>query len=358
MDSRREDRHYDKRGIRNLGTTMKKNRIENILILFVFMLSCAKANDFDQSFYYNKQLHINSENYTRDSLYLISTAEQFLNLKLGYWAEFYNELKKYNEKHDSTLYYSISIDKIYYDSTYTKLYAYCIAAVTLTKDAKWPEDYDHFTSYNLMGFRDSVCEPWKVYPYYQILLSDAPNLDTLIHDLNYFYFVRLKDEKRIRDTNRDGIGESVKLGYNLNDPKFWTEYVDWKKGVMFVDSLYGFQFAYMNPGIENFIQEGLRYYTKLSKTDPNIIKVADSLYKPFSEDWHLYLWHNFLDSTVTMVQIRNSKDSLRFEKLRKDYDETLTMNDIIKIGIDYYTYKPKIDSVRYPDSLLKMYECK
>lgn len=81
--------------------------------------------------------------------------------------------------------------------------------------------------------------------------------------------------------------------------------------------------------------------------------------KQRSIEWQLYLWRNKLqDTSITYEQIRFKKDSLNLEIIRKYINVNITLQDVINKGMDYYTYKPKIDSVIYPEYLLKMYECK
>ncbi len=315
-----------------------------------------RANDFDQSFY-DKEPNITREEYLRDSLYIVHTSNEFFRIELdGYYSSYKEEYERYLIENDSSLIYRFVPVKIFYDNDYKKLYSYVIAAVALGDSSSWPEDFDHFTVFNLVGYRDSKCSPWNLYPYDKILLSGAPNLDTLIHDLNYFYFEELKNTNSKFSHNSEG--RFKKNDYNLDDDGFWENYPDIVKGTSFVDSLYGFQFGLDNPSESNFKNFGFIEYSKKYKTDPSITKMADSLYPVFSKEWNLYIWHRILDSSVTIDDIRFRRDSLTLLNLKRNYDSTITMQDVINKGIDYYTYKPEIDSVRYPDSLLKMYECK
>lgn len=322
------------------------------------MLIClnAIANDFDQSFY-EKETNISREEYIRDSLFITHTSNEFFKIELdGFYGSYKEEYERYLLENDSSLIYRFVPVKIFYNKDYKKLYSYVIAAVALGDSSRWPEDYDHFTAFNLMGFRDSICSFWNLYPYDEILLSGAPNLDTLIHDLNYFYFEELKNTNSKFSHNSEG--KFKKNNYNLDDEGFWENYPDLIKDNSFVDSLYGFQFKYNNPSEFNFKNYGFIEYSKMYEPDASITKIADSLYPVFSTEWNLYIWHRILDSSVTIDDIKFRRDSLTLLEIKKNYDLTITMQDIIKMGIDIYTYKPEIDSVRYPDSLLKMYECK
>ena len=328
------------------------------LTIFIFLISfgCSGREEVDQSFYYEEP-NISREAYIRDSLFISHVSNEYFRLELdGFYASYKTEYQRYLKENNNNLVYRFVPVRTFYNNSTTKLYSYVIVGVALGDSAKWPEDFDHFSAFNLMGFRESKCDIWKLYPYNKIILFNAPTLDTLIRDLNTFYFRDLKNS--LSELKHTPDGNLKQLKYNLNDSGFWENYPDLVLGTTYVDSLYAFQFNSNKAYNENFIEQGFDYY--LDQLDfAKYYKYANTNMKQRSIEWQLYLWRNKLqDTSITYEQIRFKKDSLNLEILKKHINPNITMQDVINRGVDYYTYKPKIDSVRYPEYLLKMYECK
>lgn len=325
-------------------------------MVLIILLSCSGKEEVDQSFYYQKT-NIDHQDYVRDSLLITHVSNEYFRIGLdGQYVNNKKEYYRFRRENDSSLIYRFVPIKTFYNDAGTKLYSYVIMAVSLSDTSKWPEEFDHFSAFNLMGFRESKCDVWKLYPYDMVHLFGAPTLDTIVRDLNNFYFENLKNYSS--KFNHTSQGQFKKNDYNLDDSGFWDNYPDIVKGTSYVDSLYGFQFSQNNPNPDKFKEKGFECYIKNLDFE-KYAKEANSKFKQNSIEWQLYLWRNKLqDTSVTYQQIRFKKDSLNLEIVRKYIYEYMTMQDVIEKGIDYYTYKPKIDSVRYPDSLLKMYECK
>ncbi len=328
------------------------------LFIFSFLISfgCSGREEVDQSYYYEEP-NISREDYIRDSLFITHVSNEYFRLGIdGFYISNKREYERFLKENDKSLIFRFVPVRTFYNETATKLYSYVIMGVALGDTAKWPEDFDHFSAYNLMGFRESKCNIWKLYPYYRIVLFGAPTLDTIIHDLNTFYFRDLKNS--FSELNHNPDGNMKQLKHNLNDPGFWENYPDLVLGTTYVDSLYAFQFNSNKAYDENFVEKGFDYY--LDQIDfAKYYKYANSNLKQRSIEWQLYLWRNKLqDTSITYEQIRFKKDSLNLEIIRKYINVNITMQDVINKGMDYYTYKPKIDSVIYPEYLLKMYECK
>jgi|GEM_PF-1633147 len=336
----------------------KMGRMISKLLLFLLILtSCNSKNEFDGVFSdtYNSTIDIYQK---RDSIFLTHISNEFYRLGIdGKYIGIKEEYNRYLKENDTSLIKRFVPVRIFYNDKKTKLFAFVVFAVALKKDTTWPKGFDHFTSFTVAGFRDSSCQPWRIYPYERITLAGAPTLDTILYDLNKFYFYDLKEEFNPYETNKNG--GMAKYRYNLGDSKFWSEFFDMKKGSRGnVDSLYGFQFEFGNPHYTEFIKRGFKDYTKNLKFE-KYAKEANSKFKQRSIEWQLYIWRNKLqDTSITFEQIRFKKDSLNLEIVQKFIDSNITMKDVINKGIDHYTYKPKIDSVRYPEYLLKMYECK
>jgi len=259
---------------------MKKNNL--LLMTFLLsLLSCFSTGEprepYDDSFYHNKQTHVSDEEYTRDSLYLVHTAKEFIRNEIRLFTHYNTSLKKYNDTNERKIYYDISINKIFYDSSKTKLYSYCVIGLTNKEHAKWSKDYKEFDGRNLSAFRDSLNEPWRVYPDDQIILSGAPTLDTLIEDLNYFYFTQLANQIE-NFVDKDGKYVDQPAGINLNNPNYWTEYPFWKKGSKGVDSLYGFQLK-LDGVMGKERMKKLDYYMLKPKID--LVSYPDSLLKMY-----------------------------------------------------------------------------
>lgn len=326
------------------------------VFIFLFSFGCSGREEVDQSFYY-QETNISREDYIRDSLFITHVSNEYFRLELdGFYASYKTEYQRYLKENNNNLVYRFVPVRTFYNESAIKLYSYVIVGVALSETAKWPEDFDHFSAFNLMGFRGSKCDIWKLFPYDKIFLSGAPTLDTLIYDLNTFYFRDLKNS--LSELKHSPDGNLKQLKYNLNDSGFWENFPDLVLGTTFVDSLYAFQFNSNQAYSENFVKKGFKYYTDILNF-VEYAKEANSKFKQKSIEWQLYLWRNKLqDTSVTYEQIRFKKDSLNLEIVKKYIDHRITMKDVINKGIDYYTYKPKIDSVIYPEYLLKMYECK
>ncbi|PKL79785.1 MAG: hypothetical protein CVV25_06645 [Ignavibacteriae bacterium HGW-Ignavibacteriae-4] len=302
---------------------------------------------------------VSTEEYRRDSLYLYHTGQEFFKYSIdGFYFNLKKEYLRYKKENDSNLVYKIIPQKIFYNKDSTLLYSFVIYAVGLSEKAIWPEEYDHFSTVNMVGFRNSKCEPWKIYPFDVIGLYGAPNLDTLTKDLYKFYFKDISDKSYYLDTNGNGEFEYVKSKYNLGDVLFWEKFPEFQKGREGVDSLYSFQYEYDNPHVETFKMEGFRYFSKLVNSDSVEVINKNNPFDEFTVERQTYLLNQVKDLGLNLQYVSDSKDSLYLYLINRFSDKLVTLNDVIIKGIDYYTYKPEIDSVSYPDSLLKMYECK
>jgi len=264
--------------IKNMGVKMMKKNNILLSIFLLSLLSCFSTGEprepFDDSFYHKKQTHVSDEEYTRDSMYLNHTANEYIRLDFDVYYNWNRWLKKHNREKNDTLKATHSIDKIFYDSTKTKLFAYGVVGMYYKPNPRWPEDIKEFTSVTLSAFRDSLNQPWRVYPDEQILLSGAPTLDTLIEDLNYFYFTQLA--KQTESFRENGINKFEKAKINLDDPNYWTEYPFWKKGSKGVDSLYGFQLSCDGIIPDGWKEEELNYRPKIDS-----VRYPDSLLQKY-----------------------------------------------------------------------------
>lgn len=316
------------------------------------MLQVSAKDDFIES-------SVSIEEYKRDSLYLYHTGQEFFKYSIdGFYFNLKKEYLRYKKEKDSNLVYKIIPHKLFYNKDSTLLYSFVIYAVGLSEKAIWPQEYDHFSTVNMVGFRNSKCEPWKIYPFDVVGLYGAPNLDTLTKDLYKFYFKDISDKSYYLDTNGNGEFEYVKSKYNLGDSHFWEKFPEFQKGREGVDSLYSFQYEYDNPHIENFKIEGSQYFSNIINSDSVDYLSRDNPHLKFSTKWEAFFLDKLKKSDLDLSGVTSQKDSLFLILLNRFSEKLITLDDIIKKGIDYYTYKPEIDSVCYPDSLLKMYECK
>lgn len=122
-----------------------------------------------------------------------------------------------------------------------------------------------YTMTAIIGYREAVNNIWKLYPYNQKQITCAPDIKSMIIEMEDYYFNQMKFQpeyvnKKYLDNNYGGeirydiekkqldlgygdknspfIGKN--FGYNLQDAGFWEKSLIWQKGARIPD-LYNFQ---------------------------------------------------------------------------------------------------------------------
>jgi hypothetical protein len=108
-----------------------------------------------------------------------------------------------------------------------------------------PEGPD--TIYNLsalIGIRDNLNQPWKLYPFDQESATCSNSKDHLMIILGQYYFNQMRThqmESIIQSGNGKGFKELKPIGYNLQDKDFWDKCLLFQKDTVGSYGLYPFQ---------------------------------------------------------------------------------------------------------------------
>ena len=96
----------------------------------------------------------------------------------------------------------------------------------------------------LIGIRDSINQPWKLYPFNQQQATCYESKEEVINVLGQYYFSKMKTHKMyrmIQSGEKKGNLESQPYGYNLQDKDFWDKCWLFKRDTIGSYGLYPFQ---------------------------------------------------------------------------------------------------------------------
>lgn len=237
---------------------MKKLQIKWGVALVILQVTCSCSQN-------NKSTQLNtSQNYSlsriqyKDSLYVMFTIRHWMSLNFDVYHDYSQD--GYGIKKEDIKY---KILKAFYSPDSLKLFCWVSIRVPNTPDCKRPQGYSYSSS-DVIGFRYSLKEPWKLYP---LELEKAVCFDSeteIVDQLSKYYFEQMKDHseyvnKKFLDKNFGGkvrydlekkmidlgYGANSPLilkdyGYNLQDKDFWNKSLIWQKGAR-IPGLYDFQ---------------------------------------------------------------------------------------------------------------------
>jgi hypothetical protein len=228
-----------------------KRKIPNkpllLLLLFVSLQSCAQINNgkmetYDQ--FRTQQIE------RRDSLFISYTVKEWGKKKWYSWAV-------------RTDMYKMTFEDVHYFIAGT-FYSPDKKIILAWVGAKMPnaaatESYSEKPELNklcpdgadtiytlsvLIGYRDSVNDTWKMFPFDQKAAGCFDSKDKVINVLGQYYFGQMKTHqmyRMVQNGRRKGHLELEAYGYNLQDKDFWDKCWLFQKDTVGSYGLYPFQ---------------------------------------------------------------------------------------------------------------------
>jgi hypothetical protein len=238
---------------------MERHPINILLAVLILMVlsSCSQNGKTDQLNTF-QNIHSSKIQY-KDSLYIMYTVQSWSDSNF----DLYHDYSKdgYGIKKEDFKY---KILRAFYSPDSLKFFCWIVTREPNTADCKRPQGYSYSSS-DIIGFRNSVKEPWKLYPLELEKAVCFDNENEIMNQLGQYYFQRMKDHsedvnKKFLDKNyggkvrydleeqtiKDGYGDKndpvilKNYGYNLQDKDFWTKSLIWQKGAR-IPGLYNFQ---------------------------------------------------------------------------------------------------------------------
>jgi hypothetical protein len=240
-----------------------------LLILIINTLgSCSQHSKIDQIDAF-KNIRSSKIQY-KDSLYIMFTIHAWMDSNFDVYHD-YSEDGLGIKKDDIRF----KILRTFYSRDSLKSFFWIVRKEPNNPDCKRPQGYS-FSSSDIIGFRNSLKDAWKVYP---LELEKAECFDNdvdIVSLLGLYYCQQMKSQcedvnKRFLNKNfggairydleeetiKDGYGDKnnplilKNYGYNLQDKNFWTKSLIWQKGAR-IPGLYNFQtIGSVTPGEKN-----------------------------------------------------------------------------------------------------------
>jgi hypothetical protein len=213
-----------------------------IAILCVLFCACATTKQVDWP---SKPIRYPSPtaHYKRDSSYIIATVWEFIDKKVDifdFYKRYHIPLNKVN----------IDVDTIFYSPDSLKLIAFAIEHL--------PDhvvtNYYYYSGSEMIGYRQSTHEPWKIRYWGQYRPTGFENYNKLKAYFRDYYFGKFKtDGEYIWDPSKKNM-VLARFGYNLNDPLFCANSIVWRKGAR-IPGYYNFETTgNVRPGDEHPIK--------------------------------------------------------------------------------------------------------
>ncbi|MFA6925272.1 MAG: hypothetical protein WC223_13585 [Bacteroidales bacterium] len=269
---------------------MKKNldkmRITTVLLLFLFLQSCGQTPKINNAKMETYNQFRTQKLEARDSLFILYTVKDW-GKKMWYsWAV---RTDIYKMTFDDVKYffagtfYSPDKKKILVWIGEKKPNVESIEMINSKRELNriCPTGGDTIYSLTaLIGFRDSINQVWKLYPFNQQQATCYDKEEEVINVLGQYYFGQMKTHQMYRmmqSGKRKGHKESQAYGYNLQDKDFWDKCWLFQKDTVGSYGLYPFQikgYDYIgdkctqkcaepyNPPQINYPEEILKLYRK------------------------------------------------------------------------------------------------
>jgi hypothetical protein len=213
--------------------------MKNLICFFIFLhlFGCSQTDvskEASVTTVYSKP----TPHYKRDSLYVAETIWQYIDKEV----DIFDSYKSH--KIDISL-VKVYVDSVFYSPDSLKLFAFVIIKVPDNESVELDDFY--YSGSDMIGYRDSTNSPWQVYYFGHYRPA---GYDTYKKVSNLFRWYYLKDGKfkssidvywdgRRNDTlgmareitfPKQNNRVSIKFGYNIDDPLFWSKSIIWKKG--------------------------------------------------------------------------------------------------------------------------------
>jgi|GEM_PF-3182918 len=361
--------------------------VKVIIITIILLSSC-----FGQRGNYKPPKNLTQAEYFRDSIFFCHTVSEFMKYEIDVFyqdskiEQYYKKLHKMSIETGAKVKYLITVDSIFYSPDKLKFVTVTFTSHTLIENANYPKDYLYFSGYTLIGYRDSLTQPWKVYPF-NISMGDLyRNIESLrehmyksyteyLENRGFYFYVKDKEKfkKRGYDVDRYTINynvsryneynRSIKFGYNVGDPEFWTQGSFFIKGLGGVDSLYPFETYTTNKILDEgtIMARGTSYFREYKPSRAIEMKWRNKIIKTY-------------DSLKTIAYIKTSNSEKDQQKLNKFFNKENALFPVFiarayeessngkvdslmlyKAGLDEFTRVKKYKKITYPDTLLQMY---
>jgi hypothetical protein len=218
--------------------------LSSVFMVVILLATCSEA--IDKKILKPIRYPSPTGHYKRDSLYIATTIWQFVDKKI-YPFDF---VKQYNIPLELIRF---DVDTIIYNPDSLKLFSFVIECAPESEEINKKNPSYYYSEYTIIGFRDSLTQPWKIYCgdlYVSLLETYNDNRESF----RKYYFNKFKYDS---DYYWDSIKQeriAIKYKYNLNDPNFWDSSIVWKKGSR-IPGLYAFQTTgNVKPGDENAVK--------------------------------------------------------------------------------------------------------
>lgn len=216
-------------------------------LICICLLGCVETNKSDIETFDQYRAQVIEP---RDSLYVLYTVKEWGKANWWTWEDY---SRMYNITNDVVEYY---IGGTFYSPDRKKIMVWVgdklPNATTIENYNPKPElnkvcpvgpDTIHSMS-AIIGYRDSINQPWKLYPFNQQSAVCGSTKEGVISILGEYYFKRMKNHqmyKMIQSGPRKGHKEPQAYGYNLQDDGFWDKCWLFKKDTVGSYGLYPFQ---------------------------------------------------------------------------------------------------------------------
>ena len=222
------------------------------ICLLILILSCTRPLtkkiaeiDCDSCAAYKKNIRKTAE-YKKDSVLIAFTVDKWIGANFGGFGQF--------KKKVANDLYKIHVGSIFYDSKKLKMTAFLYIEYSMgyvdTINIKFRDVKSHFfNSYTLMGYRDSLNKPWKLF---ELNAGFEGVMSRSLKQAEIFHESKMLNRKYLTDTAFIGVYNEADKANTIYKPikylpcetLFWTESPLWQKGNR-VKGYYPFE-TYMN----------------------------------------------------------------------------------------------------------------
>lgn len=228
---------------------MKRNR-NNIFILLLLLLvslqSCGQTNNKLETY---DQFRTQQITY-RDSLFILHTVKEWSKHN---WYTFEDFSQMYRMTNEQVKYF---LGGVFYSPDRKRILVWVgdiepnATSLEMTRSKPelnriCPTGGDTIYSMSaLIGYRDSVNQTWKLYPFNQQQATCYDTKEEVINVLGQYYFVQMKTHqmyRMIQSGKKRGELELEAYGYNLQDKDFWDKCWLFQKDTVGSYGLYPFQ---------------------------------------------------------------------------------------------------------------------
>jgi hypothetical protein len=228
-----------------------------LFLLFISLQSCGQMNNKMETYDHLRSQQIE----LRDSLFILHTVKEWGKQN---WYTFEDYSQMYKMTNEQVEYF---IGGTFYSPDKKKILVWIGEKLPNAKSLKQTRikpELDKIcptagdTVYNLsalIGFRDSVNQTWKLYPFNQQQAICCKNKEQAINILGQYYFEKMKSHQMYRmmqSGKNKGFRELQAFGNNLQDKDFWDKCWLFQKDTVGSYGLYPFQICGYDCDKENY----------------------------------------------------------------------------------------------------------